>query len=63
MLPIGLGASFGQCADEQLWVPIVAKNGLEMIAPAHDVVNSSGILDTQLSRHERGLAKSGLNVK
>lgn len=44
-LPAGLSAGLGQRLEEILPVHFVHKNVLSAIAPAHDMVDGSGLLD------------------
>ena len=52
-LPTGLGAGFGQGGQEQLPVSVVQEDRFPAIAPAHQMINRSRILQTKLSRHGR----------
>jgi hypothetical protein len=52
-LPTGLGADFGQGGQEQLPVSVVQEDRFPAIAPAHQMINRSRILQTKLSRHGR----------
>ncbi len=62
-LPVGLGANFGKGFKETPPVQIVVENGFAAVAPVHQVVDGSRILDAQLSTHAPRLAHAFLAVK
>src|SRR5579864_5494135 len=56
-LPIGLDRALAQGCQEQLRVARVAENRFEVVATTHNVVDRSGVLDTQLASHEERFIK------
>ena len=41
----------GKCGKEALAVLVILEDAFSMVTTTHEVVNSAGILDAQLSRH------------
>jgi len=51
-LPAGFLAGLAQDPEEPVAVRIILKDGLAPVAPVHDVVDRTGILDSQFARHD-----------
>ena len=62
-LGTGLLARLRQCPEEVLSVTVTLEDILPPIASAHDVVDRSGKLNSQLARHARESAKPVKSVK
>ena len=50
-LKTGFVAGFGQGFEKILPIDVIQENSFPPIAPAHDVINGSGIFDSRLARH------------
>jgi len=61
-LPLGLQADFGEGGEEQFAVVIVFKNVVALIAAIHDVVDVTGIFDSQWAGHGSTLSKARSSV-
>jgi len=61
----GLGARLAQRLDETLPILVIVEDRFAPVAAIHDVVDRSGILDSQLARHAGRMARaaSGINIK
>lgn len=57
-LPAGLGARLGKGFDKALAVRIVEEDRLAPVAAIHDVVDRTGILDSQLAGHDARMARA-----
>jgi len=54
-LPAGFLAGFGQRSEKVLSIDIIHEDVLAPVAPIHDVINRSRILDSHHSWHRRKL--------
>jgi len=54
-----LGAGFRRRGQQRLPVRVLAENGLAPVAPIHHVINRSGILNSQLARHDQHYPGAG----
>jgi hypothetical protein len=62
-LPFGFCTTFAQRSQEECWILFITKDGFEVIASIHDVVNCSRVLDTQLASHQEMGEQGSGNVK
>ena len=57
--PPGHSAGFPQCFQEELPIDLILEDVFPAIAPCHDVVEGTGILDTNASWHRAAPASHG----
>src|SRR3954466_483654 len=62
-LPIGLLTGLGQRLEEVVPVHIVEEDVVALVAAAHHVIHSPGVLKSKLARHAEDLNPSGQPVK
>src|SRR5947208_3526150 len=55
-LPVGFGAALPQGPQEESPICVVAKNGFATISAIHEVIDGSGIFDSELARHQQVLS-------
>jgi hypothetical protein len=58
--PLSFGASLANSFQKTLPISLVAENRLAPVAPIHDMVDRSGVLDAQLTGHPATLTSLGV---
>ena len=53
----GLSARLGQRLEKIVAIPLIQKDRLALVSPAHDVINRPRIFDAHLARHKRILPR------
>jgi len=56
-LPACFLTSLAQGFEKSGAVLVIHENGFPPVAPIHDVVNRTGILDSQFARHDQQIAE------
>jgi hypothetical protein len=63
--PAGLGACLAQCLNKGLAIRVIQEDQLAPVAAIQDVVDRTGILDSQLAGHDGRVTTTGsiINIK